>query len=803
MKKVLVLIGFILSGVISRAQMVTIPDAGFVTWLTTNYPSCMTGNQMDITCPAILSETSITFGNQNISNLSGIEYFTNLDSLNCSMYYGQLTTIPAFPPNLTYLVCGYNTNFVNYPPFPNSLLFLDCSNSGLSSIPALPPNLTYFSCYGNNFSSLPSLPSSLVELNCYMNQLTGLPALPATLETLSCGENPNLSSLPSLPATLLWLGANNCGLTSLPSLPAGIWAVDCSNNQLSSLPVLPNELEYLHVEHNQLVSLPSLPDSLLGLYCTSNQLLSLPVLPNLTDLLCDSNQIACFPSFPTSLNLNGWGFNISGNPFNCLPNYVSVMDAATLAVPLCVDSDPINNPNACTGSTGVNGSIYLDVNSNCAFDAGDIALQNIPMNLYDANNVLISQTYTAQNGVYQFVEGPGTYRVEMDTVALPFQALCATDSTITLDAITTLVSQVDFALTCNAGFDIGIQSVWNQGMIFPGQNHSVTVQAGDLNTWFGYSCASGLSGQVTVTINGPVTYTNPIMGSLTPSVSGNVLTYTIADFSTINWNDFSFNLLTDNTAQSGDQICIDVNVSPTSGDYQPANNDYHFCYTVVNSCDPNYKEVYPIDVPPAYEDWLTYTVHFQNIGTAPAINIHLTDTLDANIDLSTFEVISYSHANRVTLDGSVLTVRFPSIFLADSASDFQGSMGFIQYRAKPISGLSVGTQITNTAHIYFDFNAPIITNIATTNYVDLNALEEYNAEAICAYPNPTKGLINIAISDDLIGDEILIYNAMGVLVYKNAMTKNLEQIDLSLQASGVYLIQTASGKLLPQKIVKQ
>jgi hypothetical protein len=43
----------------TKAQFVTIPDGNFVTWLNTNYPSCMNGNQMDTTCAQIIYEDSI------------------------------------------------------------------------------------------------------------------------------------------------------------------------------------------------------------------------------------------------------------------------------------------------------------------------------------------------------------------------------------------------------------------------------------------------------------------------------------------------------------------------------------------------------------------------------------------------------------------------------------------------------------------------------------------------------------------------------------------------------------------------
>jgi uncharacterized repeat protein (TIGR01451 family) len=175
--------------------------------------------------------------------------------------------------------------------------------------------------------------------------------------------------------------------------------------------------------------------------------------------------------------------------------------------------------------------------------------------------------------------------------------------------------------------------------------------------------------------------------------------------------------MTDTTAQAGNQICVHVEISTSPIDANTTNNAYDFCYNVVNSYDPNMKEVYPVDVLPGYDDWFTYTIHFQNTGNAPAFNIRLRDTLDTQLDLNTFEVLGYSHPANVGLSGNILTVRFNNIMLPDSTSDYEGSMGYFQYRIKPIGVLLSGSQINNTAYIYFDYNAPIITNTTENNFI--------------------------------------------------------------------------------------
>jgi Leucine-rich repeat (LRR) protein len=105
-KLILLFLVLALKFIPAKAQWVTIPDANFVTWLTTNYPSCMNGNQMDTTCSAIVNTTNIEVSDSYISDLTGVEYFANLSFLTCND--NQLTSLPALPNTLMQLQCINN-----------------------------------------------------------------------------------------------------------------------------------------------------------------------------------------------------------------------------------------------------------------------------------------------------------------------------------------------------------------------------------------------------------------------------------------------------------------------------------------------------------------------------------------------------------------------------------------------------------------------------------------------------------------------------------------------------------------------
>ncbi len=369
---------------------------------------------------------------------------------------------------------------------------------------------------------------------------------------------------------------------------------------------------------------------------------------------------------------------------------------------------------------GIEGKVFRDNNSNCALNTGESGIGHVKVSLYDNSNNFLSSRLTAKDGSFDFVEGAGQYKLVLDTLGA-FRVNCkypGIDSAFTLNSGNPLIDNINFAMECKPGFDVGVKSIAVNGIVFPGRHHVLKVIGGDLAKWFGQSCASSLSGQVKISVTGKVAYVNEAYGSLTPSVSGKVFTYSISDFANVDIEkDFGLVFKTDTNANASDTVLVEVKITPTSGDNDSSNNYKRFVYKVVNSYDPNMKEVYPQDVNPGFKDWLTYTVHFQNTGNAPAYDVRLADTLDAQLDLPTFEVLGSSHYVNTSLTGRVLSFTFKDIMLADSFSDEKASHGYVQYRIKPKVGLPLGANIKNTAYIYFDFNEPVVTNTTTNEYV--------------------------------------------------------------------------------------
>ncbi len=737
MKKILLFYLLILFNQSVKAQYVTIPDTNFVNSLIMQgFGSCIVGNQLDTTCNSVVNAYSIDCSPQ-VTSIDGIQYFDNLHNLQCEGT--QVSYINSLPPRLRKLYCKEN-QLTGIAYLPDSLEFLDCSDNLLTSLPVLPGTLKTLDCSLNQLTALSVIPAGLESLIYMYNQISIFPNLPNTLRVLYCAGN-GILNIPALPDSLrtFYCGVNN--LTSIPALPMFLEEFYCEDNQLTSLPVLNGGLITLGCDQNQLTTLPPIPASLINLTCTDNLLINLPDLPDsLLNLFIYNNPtLSCLPP----IKRIGWSGNgeflWDNTGIQCFPN-VLIAEYAHPQIgtfPVC---DFINF-NGCEIGWNIKGELFNDVDTDCILDSNEIRLRYVKLNLFK-NGTLDQQTLTNTTGVYTFMADSGNYSWSVDTNNYNFNVICPVGGSYSGWVIPSMapLSGKDFALNCAGGFDVGVlSSVLVSGDPVPGFGISFQISAGDLYSFSGLNCASGVSGTVKIRVDGPVTFVTSA-GTNLPSFSGDTLIFTISDFSSVDpFHDFILDYLVDTTAQLGDDICVEVWVNPVTGDFHPWNNYFMTCDLVKSSFDPNYKQVYPSGLVDTAQYWLTYTVRLQNTGTSPAIHVRIADTLDNNIDESTFQLLAYSHEPMTQILGNILNFSFPNINLPDSSSNEPASHGFVQYKVRRKPGLPIGAQIQNTAYIYFDFNSPVVTN-TTVNTIGIttNVEEPYQWKdrEISLYPNP-------------------------------------------------------------------
>jgi Leucine-rich repeat (LRR) protein len=298
---------------------VFIPDANFRNFLNTSFPTFMdlSGDSL-ITDSASAFAGNIDCSNQNIADLSGIEYFTNIYRLECNN--NQLTGLPDLSAitTLQRLYC-HDNQLTSLPDFSLNAPLLDiyCENNQLASLPDLSGN------------------TALLHLICNNNQLTELPDLSANIDLVYLHADDNLlTSLPDLSnnTELCELSCNNNQLTSLPDLSANtnLYDLACNSNNLTALPDLSanTAIKYIYCHSNSLISLPDLSNCtpLVTLVCDNNQLTSLPDLSantNLHTIYCSYNLLSGLP------DLSG---NNALQVFHCSHNKLDFSDARELRI---------------------------------------------------------------------------------------------------------------------------------------------------------------------------------------------------------------------------------------------------------------------------------------------------------------------------------------------------------------------------------------------------------------------------------------------------------------------------------------
>ncbi|MBL7944234.1 MAG: T9SS type A sorting domain-containing protein, partial [Flavobacteriales bacterium] len=185
---------------------------------------------------------------------------------------------------------------------------------------------------------------------------------------------------------------------------------------------------------------------------------------------------------------------------------------------------------------------------------------------------------------------------------------------------------------------------------------------------------------------------------------------------------------------AGELLTFDADLEVYDGGVlQQSANESSWMY-VLCSYDPNAKYAYPAGFTDSHfitgDGPLDYTIVFQNTGSSVAQNVTLQDTLDTDLDFATLEILGASHDMNHVLDESTgeLFFVFQNINLPDSTSNEPASHGYVHYRIWPDAGLAAGTQLNNTAWIYFDGNEPVITNTTWHEIFDCNGLANITGE---------------------------------------------------------------------------
>ena len=206
----------------------------------------------------------------------------------------------------------------------------------------------------------------------------------------------------------------------------------------------------------------------------------------------------------------------------------------------------------------------------------------------------------------------------------------------------------------------------------------------------------------------------------------------------------------------------------------------------------------PLGFIPASAQEMTYTIHFQNTGTAAAFNISITDTLDSDLLPSSFRILGASHScTPQWIAPNVVRFDFYNINLPDSNANEAMSHGYVRYTIQHASVLSPGTAIENKAYIYFDSNPPIITNTVLNTIESPSGFADQEISgSVIFYPNPGNGWLHI-ISEHRDWNHIVVYDLLGAVVFESDLDLNSGPVDLSHLTNGMYIVKCTGPGLTP------
>ncbi|WP_432672670.1 choice-of-anchor L domain-containing protein [Flavobacterium sp. SM2513] len=200
------------------------------------------------------------------------------------------------------------------------------------------------------------------------------------------------------------------------------------------------------------------------------------------------------------------------------------------------------------------------------------------------------------------------------------------------------------------------------------------------------------------------------------------------------------------------------------------------------------------------DDYLFYTIRFQNLKTTNAINLRVDDVLDAQLDETSVRMVSASHNYKMEQVGNQLSWNLDYIYLPSQFANDNSSRGYITFKVKVKPGFVVDDVIPNTAEIYFDGDASISTNTFESRFeVDLNT-NAFSTNNILLYPNPTNAMLHINLQNTNESlKSMVVYDMIGKTI-KTISGNNAQQASINVGnlAKGVYMIEITTDSNLKQ-----
>lgn len=886
MKKIVLLLLF--TGMVN-AQIVTIPDVNFKQKLLTIQSVDTNGDGLvDVDADAnddgeiqqseADAVTRLFIENSNITDLTGIQNFVNLEVLDCSFNhlssidvsglanledlttYGNVELVNLNASNCVNLLLLFLDDNFNYPTNLQTINISNCSSlTFLSVIESQLNNLNISGCFG------------LTDLTIYGGELTNLDASGlSNIENLECPNN-NLSSIDVTGCTgLKYLLLYGNALTNLNLYEfQNLLEVHVAANNLINLNLTNcNNLNYLDIDNNpqlqtldlqgctnlsfiftlesQLTSLNlSGLTSLNQVYADNANLSSINLngclnleyvellnnnltaidltnLPALTDIHVDSNLIT---ELDASTNLNLINIGVSNNPIVNLfakngRNENIYFNGSTSLAFICADETQVATIQSdlntagmtstvvnsyCTFVPGgnyntISGTVKLDSNFNGCDDT-DIAPSYLRLNV--SNNGTNSAVFTNASGSYRRYVLSGDYTITPSIENQGWFAVNPTDATVSFTDTNNNIAIQNFCIALPSPHnDIEVE-IAPSSPARPGFNATYLL-------FYRNKGNTTLSGQIVFNYEDSVL--NFVSSSANPIIqSGGILTYDFTDLAPLESRVITIILNVNSPTDTppvviGDQLNFSAVITSQDGDELPLDNAFSFKQIVVGAYDPNDITCLQGDVVPPTEigEYLHYIVNFENTGNFYAENVVVKLDIDPDkFDISTLQLLNTSHSSYTQIINNRVEFVFEGINLeAVGGNPPVGGHGNVLFKIKSKEDLGDGDSVSKRANIYFDYNAPIDTNLAVTTYQSLNNSIFTFDNSVVVSPNPTNSIVNIHSNFAI--KSIELYDVQGRLLETSLESATTTTLDISNRENGIYFLKitTENGSKV-EKIVKE
>lgn len=529
----------------------------------------------------------------------------------------------------------------------------------------------------------------------------------------------------------------------------------------------------------------------------------------------------------TNIVMHGFNATVSGGPIGTLNP--GITDATTFTARHVLTQNDINAGNVIANfsasgdynnttisgqimettalniSSGIRMNAFIDTNNNGILNAGEINVDAGTFN-YQVNGGPVTSVSSQSGRHTVFESNPSSvYNVSyaIRPELLPRYSIATANYTNVTVPTNSGITTLNFALTELPYTDLNVALFPYGAPPRPGFTYKNQI------VYKNNGSTTIASGTLTFTHGSVVTITNVSQSGTTPIANGFTYAFTNLLPNEVRYITVEMQVPTIPTVSLGQVITNTISATAVSGDMNSQNDTVSLSQIIVGSYDPNDKSESHggkiVHATFTANDYLNYTIRFENTGTYEAVNVRVNDILDSKLDESTIVTINASHPYVLERKNNVLNWKFDGIQLPPSVANTDIGHGYITFKIKPKPGYAIGDIIPNTASIYFDFNPAIVTNVCDTEFVNALSTDTFDQGAFTLYPNPTSGMVTIALKDtSLTIDALHVMDVSGKTVLSKTVNDSKAVVDVTSLANGMYFIQLKAGQQEKTiKVVKQ